>query len=104
MSGLLRLFRQQAAAPAGDEVVRASKHVLCAERDGLTVLLDLQREIYLGLDEVGTAIWREIAEGGTPAAAAAQVAAEFDAPIETVRADTDAFILDLLRRGLVVRS
>jgi hypothetical protein len=80
--------------------LRPARDVLTAEREGLTVLLDLRRGTYVGLDEVGTAIWREVEAGSTPREVEARLCAEYDAPAEMVCADVASFTAALLRRGL----
>jgi hypothetical protein len=81
--------------------LRPARDVLTAEREGLTVLLDLRRGVYLGLDEAGTAIWREVEAGSTPTEVEARLCAQYDAPVEVVRDDVARFMAVLLRRGLV---
>lgn len=91
-------------AAVADTRVRPSRDVFMAERDGLAVLLDLRREVYLGLDEVGTVAWREIENGATAEAVTRRVCEEYDAPAEAVRADIQEFIDELRRRRLVVSA
>jgi hypothetical protein len=88
----------------GGTAVCPARDVLTAERDGLAVLLDLRRQQFLGLDEVGTSIWRRIEAGATAAAIVSSVAADYAAPPETVRDDVRRFIAELQQRRLVVRS
>jgi hypothetical protein len=78
--------------------------VLSAELDGVTVLLDLRRCVYLGLDEVGTVAWRAIERGADVQGVTQRVCEEFDAPPESVVRDMRAFLADLRRRKLVVRA
>jgi hypothetical protein len=94
---------------AGDTIraetkLRPSRDVLVAERDGVAVLLDLRRAVYLGLDEVGTVAWREIEHGASPESVAKRVCEEYDAPADVVREDMHHFIADLRRRRLVVSA
>jgi hypothetical protein len=101
-------FRSSRSAVGGvvaDEVaVRPARDVLTAERDGLAVLLDLRHQAFLGLDEVGTSIWRRIEAGATPAMLVESVAAEYAAPSASVREDVCRFIAELWERRLVVRA
>lgn len=89
--------------PAATDRLGPNRDVLSAEQDGLIVLLDLRREVYLGLDEVGTVIWRGIERGATCAEIRHDLSFEFDAPIDVLCDDADRFITDLLHRQLVVR-
>ncbi len=81
--------------------LRASSHVVAAERDERTVLLDLHRERYFGLDESGTRFWAVLSEGRTVAEAATILAAEYDAPVEQLREDARAFAERLTAAGLL---
>ena len=96
---LHRSGREDVAAGAK---LRPARDVLTAEKDGLAVLLDLRRSVYLGLDEVGTAAWREIENGATATMVASRIAEEYDAPADAVTADMRRFIEELRRRRLVV--
>lgn len=104
MLKMLGKRRENAAAGRADGAgfVRPSPDVLTAERDGIAVLLDLRREIYLGLDEVGTMIWRGIEDGVTTAEIADRIAEEYDAPRADVLRDTGVFMDDLVARRLVL--
>lgn len=100
MSGLPRWLRRRSApVPAGR--VRAARGVVIAERDGCAVLLDLRRDRYFGLDESGTRFWAVLSEGRTIDEAAGQLAEEYDAPLERLRADAAAFAARLCDAGLL---
>jgi hypothetical protein len=87
-----------------DVKVRPARDVLVAERDGVAVLLDLRRAVYLGLDEVGTVAWREIENGASVESVARRVCQEYDAPADAVHDDMQRFIADLRERRLVVSA
>ncbi|HSJ32555.1 MAG TPA: PqqD family protein [Longimicrobiales bacterium] len=101
---LLGWRRRAAGTVQPDAKLRPSRDVLVAERDGVAVLLDLRRSVYLGLDEVGTVAWREIESGGSAASATRRVCEQYDAPADLVQADIQKFITDLRRRRLVVTA
>lgn len=86
---------------ATSDVVRPSPDVLTAHKDGVAVLLDLRREIYLSLDEAGTIIWSELEQGARPGTIYERLAAEFAAPVEVLQADADRFLAELRERGLL---
>jgi hypothetical protein len=105
MLSLLRKSRASSAArPSRNRTLRPSRDVLTAEQGGLTVLLDLRREIYLGLDEVGAAIWREVEAGAGPLLIAERLRQEYDAPAEVLRLDVERFLAELEDRGLVEQA
>lgn len=83
-------------------VVRPARDVIAAERDGLAVLLDLRRDVFFSLDEVGTLVWHEIESGHDAAAAAERVCEEYDAPRDVARQDVERFLAELVSRGLAV--
>lgn len=99
---LLSRFRQAGAAVSLDARVRPARDVLVAERDGVTVLLDLRRSVYLGLDEVGTVAWREIESGASAESVTRRICEEYDAPADAVLGDMQRFLTELRRRRLVV--
>ena len=99
LTGSRRFERQ---IRSGDVRLRPARDVFMAERDGIAVLLDLGREIYLGLDEVGTAAWREIERGASTEAVTLRICEEYDAPADTIRSDLQHFFAELKRRRLVV--
>ena len=89
---------------SGSARLRPARNVFMAERDGIGVLLDLGREVYLGLDEVGTAAWREIERGASTEAVTRRICEEYDAPADTIRSDLEHFFVELKRRRLVVSA
>lgn len=79
-------------------------HVLVREVEGESVLLDLERETYYGLDTVGTRMYSALAAADSIEEAYAQLLDEYDVDPETLRADMAALIDDLVRQGLVELS
>lgn len=65
------------------------------------VLLDLCSGKYLALNGVGGLIWQAIERGEFRAALLARLEAEIEAPPGRLRADADAFLAQLLQRGLI---
>jgi coenzyme PQQ synthesis protein D (PqqD) len=84
-----------------DARVRIPDDVLFRELDGESVLLNLESGIYFGLDDVGTRIWQLLAEGRPIHDVRAQLAEEFDAPVEALDRDLAGFIEQLRAKGLV---
>ena len=78
-------------------------------RDGLVteviddemVVLDLEDNVYFGLNAVGLVIWGGIDAGDTFAEIVESIVAEFEVDRETAEADARAFLGDLAERGLV---
>ena len=72
--------------------------------DAESVLLQLEREEYFGLNAVGTRFWQALVETATVDQAHARLVEEFDADPERLRADLNGFIEKLYERGLLVRE
>jgi coenzyme PQQ synthesis protein D (PqqD) len=77
--------------------VRASVH-----DDGLA-LLDLSTGKVFLCNETGSLIWQGIVAGLTPDAICEEISREFGVAADLVRRQTAAFLMELERRGLVVR-
>lgn len=99
-------------ANSGKEVLRIeierSDQLLSQEIDGEMVLLDLRTGMYLGLNRVGTFIWKLVSSRGGPVGAdeiADAVAGGFEVEAGAARRDLDEFITELSSNRLVrVRS
>jgi hypothetical protein len=69
--------------------------------EGEAVLLDLEGRRILGLNPAGSYVWGLLDGRRTPAELAVAVAEHFRVGAERARADVDAFLADLLGRGLL---
>lgn len=74
---------------------------LFRELDGETVLVDIDSGTYFGLDEVGTFIWQQIDEGTAVADIPARMTEAFEVEVDVARADLEAFLEQLLAKGLI---
>lgn len=79
-------------------------HVMARRVGDETVILDLNTGTYFGLDPVGARIWQGVTEGLSLAEVCAAVVEEFEVTLETVQADVQRLLDELLSRGLVVTS
>jgi hypothetical protein len=70
-------------------------HVRSVVHGDRTILLDLRRERYYSLDEVGTRVWALLGEGADVPAIIARIGEEFDAPIGVIETDVDALLMRL---------
>jgi hypothetical protein len=66
------------------------------------VILDLASSSYLGLDEVGAAVWGLLAEPRTVVELEEALVDSYDVAPERLREDLRAFLEQLVERGLVV--
>jgi hypothetical protein len=83
---------------------RPSPDVTAATREGRAVLLDVRRERYFGLDEVGTTIWDGLERGLTFTEIVDTLETEYDASRTTLENDVSQFVARLAASHLVVRS
>jgi len=81
--------------------VRITPDVLHQELGGETVLLNLANESYFGLDDVGTRVWRVLAETQSATAVLTRLLGEYDVSAEQLSADVEKLIAQLLDAGLV---
>jgi hypothetical protein len=92
--------------PESEEVsllarVGVPDHVLFQEVGGQAALLHLQSEFYFGLDDVGTMMWKALAEAETIGAAAQTLVEVYDAAPERIRDDLLDLVRELKGHGLV---
>jgi hypothetical protein len=83
------------------QTVTISDQVISQEVSGETVLLDLNRESYFGLDEVGTRVWQLINEDGHLPAILATMLQEFEVEELTLKNDIADLLAKLEAQGLV---
>ncbi|HEV8148651.1 MAG TPA: PqqD family protein [Gemmatimonadales bacterium] len=68
---------------------------------GEAVLLELTRQCYYSLDEVGSRIWALLEQGHTPESIVAQLLSEYDTTEAVLRHDLQALLNQLADAGLV---
>jgi len=73
------------------------------ETEGEVVALDETSLAYLAANESGAILWKELAGGTTRDALVALLAETFSLDPEAAAADTDRFLAELERRGLLER-
>ena len=82
---------------------RPLPHVVWARHADATVLLDAERGRYYTLNEVAARVWELVAAGEPVVEILRLLGEEYDAPMETLKADV-AGLLDRLREaGLIER-
>ena len=84
------------------EPFKASPDAFASAVGDETVLLQVKRGVYYGLDAMGTRFWTGLNEGRTPADVCEQIATEFGVAIETVETDARAFFHDLKANEIVI--
>lgn len=86
------------------DVFAKSPDTIARELTGEVLLLNLRTSHYFGLSDVAARIWQLLEAGEPREAIIAALASQFDERSELIAADVDAFIADLLARGLLVRG
>lgn len=86
---------------AGVEAFSRSAEVSAVRHGDRLVLMDLGGERFYSLDQVAGRLWELLNEPATVERLADRLADEFDAPIETIRADVAECLSGMARDGLV---
>jgi hypothetical protein len=84
--------------------LRSAPGVFSREIGDESVLVDLERGQYFGLNETGRAVWRGLEAGDSRETIAAKVATEFAVPFDRALSDVEALLFELRRAGLVQPS
>jgi len=83
------------------EQLTVSTEVLTRQVGDEVVLLDLASGNYFGLEAVGARIWQLLGEARSTASIRDILLAEYDAPADTIEADLQRLVAELISRGLV---
>jgi hypothetical protein len=83
-----------------DDRLVPTEQVVARELAGESVILDLKRGLYFGLNEVGTSIWNLIADGVVLRDVNASLAAVYDAPTAVFEGELLRFATELCDQGL----
>ena len=81
--------------------VKVPETTLVQKLEGETVLLDLESEIYFGLNPTGGRMLELLRAGSSVEEACQQLLDEFDVELERLRADRQALVEKLAAKGLV---
>ena len=81
--------------------IRVSEDVLWRKVGDEVLISDSATASIFGLDGAGSRMWQLLAENGSVDETAAELASEFDASTDAIRADLERLIEDLRARGLV---
>jgi hypothetical protein len=82
--------------------IRVADRSFHGEMDGEVVAANLDTEVVVRLTDVAADVWRVVASDGSVEEAARVVGDRFDVEPGVVRADAEAIVEDLMRRGLLV--
>ena len=82
--------------------VRVPQEVLARQVGGETVMLDLAKGAYFGLDPVGARMWQLLAGGKTLVEVCDAIVEEYDVSRDAVEQDLLGLVADLMAQGLLV--
>ena len=84
--------------------VSTSDSVLFRKLDEESVLLNLDNEMYYGLDKVGTSMWLALESSDSISLAHSQLLAEYDVDSDQLQSDLIELIENLLEHKLIIVS
>jgi Coenzyme PQQ synthesis protein D (PqqD) len=79
-------------------------HVLLQQVGEESVLLNLEKECYFGLDPVGTRMWEALTKANTVEGAYRQLLSAYDVDEQRLRQDLEKLIEGLVENGLLETS
>lgn len=77
-------------------------HVLTRQIDAETIILDMNRSVYCGLDDVGTRFLKLIQENKPLSEVLTCLYDEYDVPKLELENDIKDFVADLLEKNLII--
>lgn len=82
-------------------ILRKKQDNLSTEIDDETVILDMASGLYIGLDSVGTSIWKSLEQEICYGELCKNLIKEFDVDKQTCRDDTLLFLQELKKNKLI---
>jgi hypothetical protein len=89
------------AAITEASILSRSPSVEAAEVDGEIVMMSIERDVYFGLDKIGTDIWKRIDPPCSFANLIDRLAADYDAPRVTIATDVMAMLVRMVAEDVV---
>ena len=85
-----------------EKQLRPRQDLIVEEIDGECLVLDMERNVYFGLDPIGLFVWRQLEQGATSQQALDALIDHYgEERREQITEDVRGFIEDLLAQGLV---
>jgi hypothetical protein len=82
-------------------IVSRNPSVLTADVDGEVVMISIEQGRYIGLDEIGSDIWKRIEPSCSFATLIEDLAADYEADRATIIADVENLLLRMVEQGVV---
>ena len=86
------------------EVLSANPSIVVQPMESGAVLMNMATGDCFELNHIGVDVWTGLANGQTPAAIVAALAARYDRSPSEIESDVRALLADLTRHGLVVHK
>ena len=83
--------------------LQSAENVLFQAVADEAVLLNLNDNLFYGLDDIATRMWRLLLEHGQAEAVIQQMLQEYEVDEATLRSDLSALVQEMERRGLLCR-
>ena len=84
-----------------NKIITISSEVLAQEVAGEMVLLDLEREQYLGLNEVGATVWQLLEKNNNLNSIFEKLLEEYNVETEILENDLHQLITDMSNSGII---
>ena len=85
-----------------EKQLRPRQDLIVEEIDGECLVLDMERNVYFGLDPIGLFVWRQLEQGATSQQALDALIDHYgEDHREQITEDVRGFLEDLLAQGLV---
>lgn len=82
-------------------IQRQMRNLMGGEMGNETVMMDMDTGDYLGLNEVGTSIWKHIEQPISFEALCEKLMQEYDVDADTCARETQAYLLKLAQENMV---
>lgn len=87
---------------SGELIFQRDPEVIGIEVSGEMVLLDSRTWTYLDFDDIGSRIWVLLNDPLTLSALVDKLTGEFEVDSAACRRDTETFLRDLIKKGVVI--
>lgn len=84
-----------------DQMLYRASRMLCAQLDGETVMMDAEKGVYFGLDDIATDIWNRLEQPLSPAMLVAAMVASYDGDGADIGADVHTLLATMVENGVL---
>ncbi len=98
------MYLVMAEQMSGEIVFQRHPEVIGIEVSGEMVLLDSRNWTYLDFDDIGSRIWVFLSEPQTLPELVDKLTGEFAVDAMACRRDTETFLQDLIKKGVVITA